>query len=149
MLHRPLAVLAVFGALMSTAHAGEFFETDGVAIKGYDPVAYFTQHQAVQGVDAFTTTYHGSTFRFANAQDRDLFVKDPGRYAPQYHGYCTYGVSEGAKVASNPAAYRIVDGKLYLNYNQAVSQKFDQDVPGNLRKAAQNWPTVQSKPEEK
>jgi YHS domain-containing protein len=132
-------------ALAAPARAGEFFETDGVAIKGYDPVAYFTRRAAVAGSAAYTASYHGSVFRFADAADRDLFAANPEKYLPQYHGFCTFAVAEGAKAPSNPAAYRIINGKLYLNYNAAVAKRFDADVAGNLHKADTNWPAVQSK----
>jgi YHS domain-containing protein len=131
------------------AHAGEYFETNGVAIGGYDPVRYLTDRRAVAGMPAYAFSYRGSTFHFASAADRDLFAADPARYAPQYNGFCTFGVAQGAKVASNPSSFRVVGGKLYLQYNDAVSLQFDRDVSGNLRKADINWPGVQSRPIER
>lgn len=148
---RPTAAALLATALLAAAgaRAGDFYETGGAAIGGYDPVAYFTQHTAVPGLPQFTASYGGSTFRFASAADRDQFTSDPDKYAPRYHGYCTFGVAEGAKVASNPAAYRIVDGKLYLQFSPAVTKRFDQDPAKYLREAEANWPTVQNKPLEK
>src|SRR5690242_3849729 len=83
----------------------------GIAIKGYDPVAYFTQSRPVKGTSSFTHSYMGATWWFVNPEDRDLFVRDPGKYAPQYGGYCAYGVSQGHAVEIDPEAWRIVEGK--------------------------------------
>jgi YHS domain-containing protein len=141
------AMLTAWGA--QSAHAGDFYETDGVAIGGYDPVAYFTQHNAVPGLASVTATDQGSTFRFASTANRDLFVADPAKYAPQYHGFCTFGVAEGAKAPSNPAAFRVIDGKLYLQYSDAVTRRFDQSPAKYLQEAETNWPSVQNKPLEK
>ncbi len=140
---------ALSAAAAPAAYAGAFFETAGVAIGGYDPVAYFNQHSATPGLAAITAAYQGSSFRFANAADRDLFVANPAKYAPQYHGFCTFAVAEGAKAPSNPAAFRIVGGKLYLQYSDAVSRQFDQSPAKFLQAAETNWPVVQNKPLEK
>jgi hypothetical protein len=131
------------------AHAGEFFEKDGLAIGGYDPVAYFTQHKPVAGLPEFSTRYHDSTFRFASAEDRDAFLASPEKYAPQYHGYCAYGVAEGAKAPADPTAFSVYRDKLYFNYSKAVASKFTTDLPGYVGKADTNWPVVKDKPEEK
>ena len=140
-----IALCFAMSLLGSPARAGEFFEANGVAIGGYDPVPYFKTHQAVQGTPAYAFSYHGSIFHFANQLDRAVFAANPSAFAPQYNGFCTFGVAEGAKVASNPKAFRVVDGKLYLQYSDAVSSQFDRDVAGNLRKAEINWPDVQTK----
>jgi hypothetical protein len=140
-----LAACLTMMSLCSPARAGEFFEAHGMAIGGYDPVLYFENHQAVLGTPAYVFSYHGSLFHFANARDRGIFAANPSEFAPQYNGFCTFGVATGAKVASNPNSFRIIDGKLYLQYSDAVSRQFDQDVPGNLRKAEANWPSVRTK----
>lgn len=141
------AILATCGA--HAARAGGFYETNGVAIGGYDPVAYFTQHGAVPGLAAITASYQGSTFRFANTADRDAFAANPAKYAPQYRGFCTFGVAEGAKVPSNPAAFRVIGGKLYLQYSEAVTRRFDQAPAKYLQQAEHNWPAVQNQPQVK
>jgi YHS domain-containing protein len=147
--HR-MAVCAMLTAWAApAAYAGDFFETDGVAIGGYDPVAYFKQHSAVPGLVSVTATYQGSRFRFASTADRDLFAANPAKYAPQYHGFCTFAVAEGAKAPSNPAAFRVIGGKLYLQYSDAVTRRFDQSPAKYLQAAETNWPTVQNKPLEK
>jgi YHS domain-containing protein len=114
----------------------------GVAIKGYDPVAYFTQSKPVKGSPSFTQQWMGSTWWFSSAEDRDQFSAAPEKFAPQFGGYCAYGVSQNHTVSVDPEAWRIVEGKLYLNYSKGVQQKWVQDVPGNIKKAEENWPKL-------
>jgi len=126
----------------SMAQAGEFFERDGVAIRGYDPVAYFTAGKPAKGAAQYMAAHKGSTFHFASAENRDAFIANPAKYAPQYGGYCAFGTAGGYKAAIDPAAFTIVDGKLYLNYNSQVQVKWSADVAGYIRKADANWPEV-------
>ena len=135
------AILAL-AAMATTAYAGSYFEKDGVAIRGYDPVAYFTENEPIKGSPAYQAAHKGSTFHFVSQANRDLFKADPARYAPQYDGFCAYGTAGGYKAAIDPAAYSIVDGKLYLNYNADIQKKWRTDIPGYIAKADKNWPTV-------
>ena len=126
----------------SLAIAGDFYERDGVAIRGYDPVAFFTDKKPVKGLPAHKAEFRGSTFHFASAANRDAFSADPARYAPQYNGFCAFGVAGGYKAAIDPAAFTVVDGKLYLNYNAGVQKQWRADIPGFIAKADRNWPQV-------
>ncbi len=140
---RRLALALVSATLLaSPAWAGEFFERDGLAIGGHDVVAYFSGAAPVKGVAAFKAEFKGSTFLFASQANRDAFVADPAKYAPQYGGFCAFGLAGGYKAAIDPAAFSVVDGKLYLNYNRAVQKRWGADVPGFIAKADQNWPSV-------
>ena len=114
-----------------------------VALDGYDPVAYFTDGKPVEGRSEITHEWNGAVWRFATAEHRDLFVADPAKYAPQYGGYCAYAVSQGHTADIDPAAWKIVDGKLYLNYDREVQKLWEQDVPGYIRKADENWPRIE------
>lgn len=114
----------------------------GLAIRGTDPVAYFTEGEAVEGSEEFETEWQGATWRFASAENQELFENDPEAYAPQYGGYCAKALSEGNVVSSDPEAWKIVDGKLYLNYSPAVQQQWIQDIPGNIALADEMWPEV-------
>jgi YHS domain-containing protein len=114
----------------------------GVAIKGYDPVAYFTQSKPVKGSPKFTHQWMGATYWFASAEDRDQFAALPEKFAPEFGGYCAYGVSKNHTVGIDPEAWRIVEGKLYLNYSKGVQKKWLEDVPGNIRAAEKNWPKL-------
>ena len=133
-----VAVLAVY----TVASAASVNQTEAVALKGYDPVAYFTENKAVKGSDRFTAKYQGAIYRFESAANRDTFAAGPARYAPQYDGYCAYGVASGHKADIDPNAFSIVNGKLYLNYNKAVRFLWQRDTQGYITKADQNWPEV-------
>jgi YHS domain-containing protein len=137
----PLA-LAVASAITSVAWAGEYFEKDGVAIRGHDPVAYFKDGTPVKGSAAHRFEHKGSTFHFASKAHRDAFAAEPERYAPQYGGFCAFGTSGGYKAAIDPAAFTVREGKLYLNYNRDVQKQWSADVPGHVTKADRNWPAV-------
>jgi len=139
------SLLGLLGLVfMSLAFAGEapVFATDDGAIRGYDPVAYFTMGEPTRGSDQFTTSWQGATYKFASAANLALFKEEPEAYAPQYGGYCAYAVSKGATAGTVPEAWTIVDGKLYLNYSLAVQQRWRKDVPGHIRAADRNWPAV-------
>ena len=114
----------------------------GKALKGYDPVAYFTESKPVLGDPKIAYTYEGADWYFASEQNRDSFKADPEKYAPQYGGYCAYGTSQGHKAPTEADAWTINDGKLYLNYNTKVKTMWDKDRAGNIRKADTNWPTI-------
>ena len=120
-------------------------DSSGLALQGYDPVAYFTDKQPVRGKAEFTARHEGATYRFASAASRDAFAAAPAKYAPQYGGYCAFGLASGYKAPIEPDAWTVVDGKLYLNYNRSVRSRWSTDIPGFVRKADANWPTVRSK----
>jgi YHS domain-containing protein len=138
-----LAAALPMALLASPSHAGPHNATDGVAIKGYDPVAYFTDHAAVRGSDAFTAQFAGATFKFASAAHRETFLADPAKYAPKYDGFCAYGTASGYKADTDPEAFTVYEDHLYLNYNKDVRTKWAQDIPGYLAKAEKNWPEVE------
>jgi YHS domain-containing protein len=152
MLRRPrrfLSCRALFHALplfglAASAVAGEFYEKDGVAIRGYDPVAYFTEGKSVAGSQSFTSEYKGSLFRFASVAHRDAFAGNPRKYAPQYGGYCALGMAKGYKASIDPTAFSVVGGKLYLNYSLSVREQWQEDIPGYIAKADKNWPDVKN-----
>jgi YHS domain-containing protein len=131
------------GATTTTTSAPLVYsDTNRLAIRGTDPVAYFTAGRPVQGSSQFEYEWNGATWRFSSAQNRALFASNPDAYAPQYGGYCAKAVSEGNLAAIDPNAWRIVDGKLYLNYSAEVQQQWLQDIPGNIAKADANWPEI-------
>jgi len=113
-----------------------------VAVEGYDVVAYFTDARPVKGDAAFSFTYEGAVWWFADQAHLDLFSADPARYAPQYGGYCAWAVSKNSLAEIDPEAWRIVDGKLYLNYSSGIQKKWEKDIPGNIAKADGHWPAV-------
>lgn len=142
---RILAALLLVLALPAAA-VDEVFQTDEGAIRGYDPVAYHVENRPVKGRAEFSHHWNGANWRFASAANRDLFAADPARYAPQYGGYCAFGTSRGYKVSTDPDAFAIVDGKLYLNYNKPVQTTWNRDRPGYIATADRNWVELESTP---
>jgi YHS domain-containing protein len=119
--------------------------SNGVAIKGYDPVAYFTMDKPVKGNNDFEYEWKGVKWRFSTENHMKLFIKDPDKYAPRYGGYCAYGVAVDALFDIKPEAWSIVDRKLYLNKNLDVRETWRKDIPGNIKKADMNWPGILNK----
>ena len=134
-----ILLLVVF---VGSTHASQQFERNGLAIDGYDPVAYFTEQKPLKGSSEFRADHQGSTFQFVSAAHRDVFAADLEKFAPQYGGYCAYGMAKGYKASIDPAAFTIVGDKLYLNYSETVCSQWLSDIPGYIRKADANWPDV-------
>lgn len=142
MLGGGLALAAATVALAPVSARADVFTEDGVAVKGYDPVAYFTDARPTRGDASISATHGGATYHFANAANRDAFVADPARYAPQYGGYCAWAVAQGYKAPITPEAWAVVDGKLYLNATKGVQRRWQRDVPGFIATANRVWPTL-------
>jgi hypothetical protein len=115
----------------------------GLAIKGFDPVAFHKAGKPVEGSSKYELKWKDVKWRFASAEHRDVFKAAPDKYAPQYGGYCAWAVSRGTTAGVDPKnAWKIVEGKLYLNYNVDIQKKWAKDIPGNIKKADANWPDV-------
>ncbi|MDF1748525.1 MAG: YHS domain-containing (seleno)protein [Alphaproteobacteria bacterium] len=138
-----VAMLGSIG-LTTAAVAGEINATTlrGIAIEGTDPVAYFTEGKPVEGSRDFSYDWKGATWRFSSAENLEAFKADPEAYAPQYGGYCAWAVSQGYTAKIDPEAFRIEDGKLYLNYSKGVQERWMGDVSGNIAAADRNWPDI-------
>lgn len=144
-----VAAAAAAGAAYMDGGAGESFEEyearavfaeDGVAIRGTDPVAYFTENKAVPGSEEHTMEWRGATWRFSSAENLEAFESDPEKYAPQYGGFCAWAVAAKNKLYSTqPENWTIVDGKLYLNYNDDIQAKWEEDIPGFIAEGDKNW----------
>jgi enamine deaminase RidA (YjgF/YER057c/UK114 family) len=120
-------------------------EEPKLSIGGYDPVAYFTDGKPVPGESEFEYLWHKLRWRFASGEHRDLFVKDPDRYAPQYDGYCAMGVAAGEaghKDTVDPEAWAIVDGKLYLTHRRQSMETWRQNAAEYIKKADADWAAV-------
>lgn len=148
-----IAAAATALSMASVAFAGEqYVDETGFAVSGYDVVAYFdlprnavgaTAAPAVAGNAGITADYNGSVFAFSSTENRDRFLADPAKYAPQFDGHCAYGVSKGGKVPGNPNLWRIVDDKLYLNITDVVVGFWEADIPGNITLAGSKWPDIE------
>lgn len=140
-----LALAVAFFA--AVADAGEqYVDAEGRPVGGNDVVSYFTEPAPLPGSADFTATYNGVTWYFASAQNRDLFAADPQRYAPAYDGHCAYAVAREDKVRSDPLAYRVVDGVLYMNFSPRIQQRWERDIPGYLERSQANWPALEPEP---
>jgi YHS domain-containing protein len=145
-------ITAAFGILLlglsAVAHAGHDTETDknGVILAGHDAVAYFTQNKAVEGSAKFTAVYNDAIYRFSSAENRDLFSANPSKYAPQYGGFCAYGMTFGKKFEIDAKAFKVVDGKLYVNKNLDVAKAWGEDIPKHIGEANDSWPRVEHTP---
>lgn len=110
-----------------------------IAIKGYDTVAYFIAGKAIKGSESISFQWHDMTWYFLSKENRDLFMSSPEKYAPQYDGYCAWAMTESRKAHTDPEAWKIVNGKLYLNCSKSAYEKWSNDIPGNIKKADRNW----------
>ncbi|MAE95364.1 MAG: YHS domain protein [Deltaproteobacteria bacterium] len=113
-----------------------------LALGGYDPVAYFEAGKPTEGSDRFETKWRGATWRFASAEHLAAFVANPEAFAPQFGGYCAYAVSQGATAPGSSMAWKIVDGKLYLNVNARIQRRWEQDLQAYIARAEARWPEL-------
>jgi len=142
-----LSLLAVGLALPAIAQTKTLLNLDksGVAIQGYDPVAFFTDNKPVKGDPAIVIKRDGAIYFFASKEHKAQFAKDPAKYEPVFGGYCAYGVSRNKLVEIDVEAFQIVDGRLLLQYSKGVRDDFNKDSKGNLAKAEKNWPGLVEK----
>lgn len=142
-----LGISALGGVVATTAPASAAQEiniVDGYALNGYDPVAYFTAGAPTPGSSQYEASHDGATYRFSSAENRDLFNSDPEKYAPQYGGFCAFGAAMGRKFGADPLAWRVVDGKLYLNLNKQIQERWVANIPGFIRGADHNWDIIET-----
>lgn len=138
-----LGMLAAFLLLPAVVSAeGRIFMTNGVALGGTDPVAYFVAGKPVQGSANYTHEWRGAQWHFASAEHRDMFAGNPEVYAPQYGGWCAWAAARNYAAATIPEAWSIVGGKLYLNASMRVKRRWERDTEGNIRDADANWPNI-------
>jgi len=145
-----LSLLVAFAAAAQTnqaAPAKQLLNLDkaGIALQGYDPVAFFTDGKPVKGDPKFPAKHNGAVYFFANKEHLEAFKQDPAKYEPSFGGYCAYGVSRGKLVEVDIEAFQIVDGRLLLQYSKGVRNDFNKDAKSNLSKADQNWPGLVEK----
>jgi hypothetical protein len=147
-LNWPMAILFALLASQSLFATEYNIDKEGVAIHGYDAVAYFTVGEAKKGDEQYSAVHGNVTYHFASAAHRDLFAADPTGYLPQYGGYCSYGVRLGKKFDIDPAAWAVVDGALYLQLNQGTQVIWKNDLQKNIEIAGRLWPAIRPIPAE-
>jgi YHS domain-containing protein len=135
--------IAALALLSASVLAGELINVSGaskIAVSGYDPVAFFTDSKPVNGSPFITAQYEGATYFFASEEHKKLFTENPDKYAPQYGGYCAFGVGLDKLFPVDINTWQVREGKLYLNLNEGILKKFNADFEGNVTKADKNWP---------
>lgn len=130
---------------VTSLQAGETtYQSSGTAINGYDPVAYFTQKKPVKGDAAYSYNWDGAEWRFSSTENLATFTANPEKYAPKYGGYCAYAVSRGYTAPTDPEAWTVVDGALYLNYSKGVRSRWQSDQAANIVVGDKNWPGLRA-----
>ena len=140
-----LAASLMSGAAHAELKAGGSYNSlyAGLGAKGYDVVNYFTDGKPARGKDGYTIEYAGVKWHFVSGEHRDQFKADPQKYVPQYGGFCSWGVANGKLFDVDPVnGWRIVDGKLYMNFNADIQKVFDRDPQGFITRANANWPKL-------
>ena len=135
-------------AMMSSALAAGVdvnATSTGLAIRGYDPVAYFTEKQPTRGNWKITATHNGATYRFASKENKETFLADPAKFVPAYGGYCAFGTAMGFKFDGDPNHWKIVDNKLYLNLSEDIQERWEGDIPGFIESAGAKWEDIADK----
>lgn len=143
------AVVATVLTASGAFAADEVFisdETKGIAINGYDPVAYHTDAKPTKGVAEWKYEHDGAVYKFASEDNKMAFKADPAKYAPAFGGWCTVGASKGKKIATQPELFAVVDGTLYLNSSDGAHKLFKKDKPGTIETAETNWTEIESTP---
>jgi YHS domain-containing protein len=142
-----IGVAAAFAACSNTnSFAKVNTGSDRLAIKGFDTVAYFAVGSAAKGNPKYEFVWNGAKWLFTNAENLERFRQDPEAYAPQFGGYCSYAVSKGYTADGEPEAWKVVDGKLYLNYNKDVRSLWERDENANIEKGVANWAAFEANP---
>lgn len=151
-LRRAVTLLTLFQLLFGPLHAGVpgsaspiNVDAQGLALRGYDPVAYFEDGKPTRGVEKLSASFGGARYLFVNESHRKLFLENPKKYVPEYGGFCAVGTSFGEKVDVDPKTGKIVNGKLYLNNGPKALEIFDHDTRNTISRANHNWPTVKDK----
>jgi YHS domain-containing protein len=141
----PVAVTsAVAGVPGSTSAIN--VDAHGLALGGYDPVAYFDTGKPTHGAETISASYAGARYLFASDAHRNTFLRDPKKYLPEFGGFCAVGTSFGEKVDIDPETGKVVNGKLYVNNGAKAQGIFDKDTSGTITRAEHNWPAVKDKP---
>lgn len=148
LLLNPTEILNDKGAVVLAAEAAQSVrktrtnvDKNGVILQGYDPVAYFTRHQALKGNPAIQTSYGGAIYHFISVADKAAFDKNPSKYVPQYGGYCANHLSKGVLSDSDPTAFSVYKGKLYVCADRDSLKEFRGNIDENIRKADEHWIT--------
>ena len=140
-----LIIVFAFIGVSTFAQKPKVFSTEDGATNGYDPVAYFEDSKPAKGVKEFSYTWNDAVWYFSSTENLEAFKSDPGKYAPQYGGYCAFGTSRGYKASTLPEAWTVYNDKLYLNYNLKVLETWTKTKEEFIIKADKNWKEIEMK----
>jgi YHS domain-containing protein len=138
-------IILLFLSVNVNAQKAEIFQKDGAAIRGFDPVAFFVEGKAVIGDDKIYYEWKDARWLFSSNANMESFKNDPEKYAPQYGGYCAFGMADGHKAPTDTDTWTIIDNKLYFNYNKKVKEIWSKDSKGYIEKADVNWPGLKNR----
>jgi YHS domain-containing protein len=134
-----LLLFTVFLTNAAMADPQVFLDDNGVALSGYDPVAYFTDKKPVKGQEKFNAKFQEGTYWFSSEANRDTFLAEPTKYAAQYGGYCAYAASLGKKAPGDPTQWTVLNNKLYINYDARIQKQWSADREAFIEKADKKW----------
>ncbi len=140
-----VSVFAVFMAITAMPALATDVTHSTPGISGYDPVAYFTDGKPMRGSGYHVAEYKGVTYAFASEENKEIFEANQEKYVPAYGGYCAYGAAVGKKFVADPEVWKVVDGTLYLNLDEGIQGKWNEDIPGFIKKADDNWKSIKDK----
>lgn len=132
-------------SLPALAAESAVFSTESGAIRGYDPVAYFSESRAIKGNPDISHSWNGAVWHFSSEKNRAAFASAPEKYVPAYGGYCAYAVANGYTATTDPEAWTVVDGRLFLNFSQGIKKRWEGKMPHYISRGDANWPGVLSK----
>jgi len=146
-MHKKIFLATIFCVVLLSgkSQVSEIFTTSDGAIHGYDPVSYFTSKKPVRGNESLSYKWKGADWHFSSRANLDSFRTHPEKYEPQFGGYCAYGLAQGHKASTDPQAWSLVDGKLYLNYDRDIMDKWRKKQVGYIIEADKNWPQLKNK----
>lgn len=137
-----LLFTACFFAAIAFAQKPVIFQRDGKALSGYDVVSFYSETGPLMGHDSLSVQWQGASWLFASAASKEAFTANPEKFAPQFGGYCAYGMAGGYKASTTIDTWTIENGRLYFNYNKKVKTFWDKDRAGYIEKANSNWPAI-------
>ncbi len=140
-----ITAVALLTAVIATPVLAQDVVNSTPGIGGYDPVSYFTAGQAQRGSGYHVADYKGVTYAFTSEDNKEAFEANPEKYVPAYGGWCAYGVAVGKKFVADPEVWKIVGGKLYLNLDRGIQAKWNEDIPGYIKTANENWKEIRDK----
>ena len=145
-LFRNTLIATLLISLSSVVFAGEQYTKRGYAVSGYDTVAYFTEGKPIKGDKAIEAEWNNAKWLFSSAENKDLFLANPEKYAPAYDGHCAFAAGVNKKVSAKPTLWKIIDGRLFLNFSKAANNRWLENPESYIEDGDENWKTLSQEP---